>query len=152
MLHVICGAPCAGKSTYVQKHARRGDLIVDADKIAETIGAGTDHQASGLCWNAALAARETLISYAKKSSGDSWIIHTAPSKAQMREYRRHNADIVVLDPGIDVCKQRAALRPRGTVEAIENWYNYHASDLVDPKDIFVAWAKETNFFQTEDKP
>ena len=122
MIHVICGAPCAGKTTYVKEHAKKGEIIVDADRIAEAIGSGTEHNASGECWDAALKLRESLIEYAKSSSGESWIIHTKPNKRQIEEYKRIGADIVVLDPGIDVCKKRAETRPEGTVREIEKWY------------------------------
>lgn len=38
MLHVICGPPCSGKSTYVREHAEDGDLLVDYDVIAQAFG------------------------------------------------------------------------------------------------------------------
>lgn len=122
MMHVICGAPCSGKTTYIKKHAKPGQLIVDADRIAEAIGSGVSHCSKGVCLDAALRVRDTLIEYAKQSQADSWIIHTKPSKSQMKDYQRHGADIVVLDPGIEVCKRRAAQRPEGTIEQIEKWY------------------------------
>lgn len=122
MIHVICGAPCAGKSSYVKEHAKAGEIIVDADRIAEAIGSGVSHQAEGACWDAALKLRESLIEYAKTTKANSWIIHTKPSKSQLNEYKRIGAEVVVLDPGIDVCKQRAESRPSGTIEEIEKWY------------------------------
>ena len=122
MIHIVCGAPCSGKSTYVMKRAKPGEIVVDTDRIAEAIGSGKTHQADGTYLDAALKMRKTLIDYAKESKADAWIIHTKPSRTQMEEYKRIGADVVVLDPGIEVCKQRAETRPAGTIEAIEKWY------------------------------
>lgn len=122
MMHVICGAPCSGKTTYVKQHAKPGELVIDADKIAEAIGSGVSHQATGVCLSAALEARRALIEYARASTTEAWVIHTKPSASQLAEYRKDGADVVLLDPGIEVCKRRAAGRPAGTVEQIERWY------------------------------
>lgn len=139
MVHVICGAPCSGKSHYVKSHAKPGELIIDADKIAEAIGSGVDHQADGICWDAALKARETLIDYAKQTNTESWIIHTKPSARQLAEYKRIGAEIVVLDPGIDVCKQRAESRPEGTAAAIDKYYRTETT-----REKFAEWFGQVN--------
>ena len=136
MIHVVCGAPCSGKTTYVNQHAKAGELVIDADKIAEAIGSGTEHQATGACLSAALAARKTLIDYAMSTGASAWIIHTKPSDSQLAEYRKNGADVVVLDPGIDICKQRAATRPAGTVEQIEKWYGGKKSNAQQFAELF----------------
>lgn len=133
MIHVICGAPCAGKTSYIQQRAKPGDLVIDTDKIAEALGAGVDHMAEGICYKAALEAREAAIRIAKKSEGDSWIIHSLPSEQQIADYQRHNAEIIVLDPGIDECKRRAKNRPAGTMEAIDRWYNIPPRGFNQPR-------------------
>lgn len=38
MLVLIAGPPCAGKSTYVEGKAVRGDLILDSDKLHACLG------------------------------------------------------------------------------------------------------------------
>lgn len=35
---VVTGPPCAGKSTYVREHAGQGDVVVDLDAIAQSLG------------------------------------------------------------------------------------------------------------------
>lgn len=139
MIHVICGAPCSGKSHYVKHHAKQGEIVIDADKIAEAIGSGVKHQANGVCWDAALKLRKVLIDYAKRSDAESWIIHTKPSKSQIEEYKRLGAEIVVLDPGIEVCKQRAEERPKGTVEEIEKYYRTETT-----REQFAEWFGQVN--------
>ncbi len=42
---VVLGPPCAGKSSYVRKTARSGDVIVDYDVLATAFGSPTPHDA-----------------------------------------------------------------------------------------------------------
>lgn len=125
MLHVICGAPCAGKTTYVEQNAKENDLIIDADKIAKAFG-GSDHQAHGEPLIVALKARETAINHALNSKGETWLIDSLPSAERLRLYERANADIVYLNTSKQTCIERAKNRPVGTIEAIEKYFSNKA--------------------------
>ena len=125
MIHVIIGAPCSGKSTYVRENAKAGDLRVDYDLIAQALGAENSHQAEGIIKQAAFDAREGAIKTAlADTSAESWIIHTSPSEDHMKVYEEAGADFVRLDPGYDVCMERALAdeRPQQTIDGIEKWY------------------------------
>lgn len=125
MIHVIIGAPCSGKSTYVRENAKAGDLRVDYDLIAQALGAENSHQAEGIIKQAAFDAREGAINTAVKNADmESWIIHTSPSEDHMKIYEEAGADFVRLDPGYDVCIERALAdeRPQQTIDGIEKWY------------------------------
>lgn len=121
MLHVICGAPCAGKTTYVEQNAKDGDLIIDADRIASAFG-GASHQAKGEPFEVALKARQTAIDHALKSEGETWLIDTSPSAENLSIYKQFGADVVVLDTPKETCLERAKMRPDGTTQAIEKWF------------------------------
>lgn len=122
MIHIISGAPCSGKTTYVQQHRKDGDIVIDADALASAFGSKTGHFAKGEILNVALRARESAIDEAIKSNVDCWIIDSYPKK----ERYGVDADFVVLDPSIEECERRAAQdkRPEGTISAIRKWYEY----------------------------
>lgn len=124
MIHVVTGPPCAGKSTFVAENAGEGSVRVDYDAIAVALGSGNDHAAPYEIGRCALAAREAAIKEATDLGTEAWVIHTAPSEAQRREYSKGGAIFHDLDPGMGECMRRAVAdgRPEGTEQAIRKWY------------------------------
>ena len=126
MIHVVTGPPCAGKSTYVRENAKSGDLRVDYDLIAQALGAENSHAAEGIVKQAAFDARESAIQTAlKNTQAESWIMHTSPSQEHLKLYEEAGADMIALDPGYDVCMERARQdgRPQQTIDGIEKYYS-----------------------------
>ena len=126
MIRIISGPPCAGKSTYVKENAKDGDLRIDYDLIAQALGAVNSHAAEGLIKQAAFDAREGAIKTAVSNpDADSWIIHTSPSKEHLKMYEEVGAEVVELDPGKEICLERALSdnRPQQTLDGIEKWYS-----------------------------
>ena len=119
MVHVITGAPCSGKSTYIEEHAKQGDLIIDFDKMAVAMGAES-HNLTSHIKEATMRARDAVISVAlANEKAESWIIDTN----MKRDYPK-SVEVVVLDPGKEVCLERAKRdgRPEWTIDVIEQWY------------------------------
>ena len=121
MIHVICGAPCSGKTTYVAEHASPGDIIIDADTISEALG-GSRWDIQHL--DMVKAARRAAVDYAlAHPEFESWIIDTRPSWRALDAYNNAGADVVDLYASRDVCMERAlaADRPQATLDAID-WF------------------------------
>lgn len=140
MIHVITGAPCSGKSTYVKEHAKDGDLRIDYDVIAMALGAVNSHAAEGLVKQAAFDAREGAINTALKDpESESWIIHTSPSEEHMKLYEEAGAEFISLDPGFDECMERATRdgRPQQSIDGIRKWYGKGQKMEVKTKTIDV---------------
>ena len=149
MIHIVTGPPCAGKTTYVREHAKSGDLRVDYDMIAQALGAENSHAAEGIVRQAAFEAREGAIRSALKSTdSESWIIHTTPSEEHVKLYEAAGAEFIPLDPGYDVCMERAKRdgRPQQTVDGIEKWYRGQkgCSMKHKTKEFGVKYADEGN--------
>ena len=129
MLHIITGAPCSGKSTYVREHAKAGDVRVDFDVIAQALGSDVDHQAEGAVRECAFKVRSAAINYliehADKCEG--WIIHSDPADWQREAYEKVGAEFIDLDVDMQTCLDRAVEdeRPEGEADAIRDWFARH---------------------------
>lgn len=133
MISVIVGPPCAGKSTFVARSARPGDVIVDYDAMARALGSDRLHEAPGAVADVAFHAREAAVSRILAKRWDAWIIHTSPSKSQVSRYLEAGCRILLIDPGEDECVARAERdnRPPGTCERIHRWYEMPPNLLSD---------------------
>ena len=111
---------------YIHQRAREaGDLRIDFDLIAETLGSEVKHDSKGLVRKAAFEAREGAIKTAlKEPEAESWIIHTLPSAEALRAYEEAGAEIIRLDVPKEECIERAKAdgRPEATFEAIEKYF------------------------------
>lgn len=135
-LHVVTGPPCSGKSTYVREHAAPTATVIDLDAMAEALG----YPGSHVDWGeetphparvAAMIARASLVKAAltHKLVGEVWLTDAVVSAVAQARYAGVDAEIVSLDPGLDVCRERAENddRSAATIEQIERWYS---EDLV----------------------
>ena len=125
MIHVITGAPCSGKSTYVEQNAKAGDLRVDFDKIAQCLGSTDAHSSSGLIREATIEARRSAIEKALSNPElESWIIDTKPTKEQIERYKDAGAVFIEMDTDKETCLARAEAdgRPQETIDGINKYF------------------------------
>jgi len=125
-INVIVGPPCAGKSTHVSRSKIDGDIVIDHDAISVAIGSKTTHNAVGSIRKVALVMRWRAVDEILRGIEDkAWIIHTKPSETVVNRYREAGATFTVLDPGKDICLQRAKETERGPLceQIITEWYD-----------------------------
>ena len=123
---VVTGAPCSGKSTYIATNATAGDVIIDMDRIAlalttdDTPHHGYDEHVRFVARQARHAAINAALHAHQVTGCRVWIIDTFPSRTR---WRKAGARIEVMDPGIEVCLQRASeQRPEWVQQIIGDWY------------------------------
>lgn len=127
MLYVITGPPASGKSTWIQAHATAHDIVIDLDRIALALtGPGAPRWNQGvIVQRVAQRARFAAIDEAVKhlDEVDVYLIHTMPSPKARARYQQLGAEIVVVDPGETVVRERvAAMRSDAMARVVTRWY------------------------------
>lgn len=120
---LIVGPPGAGKTTYVQQHAKPDDLIIDYDQIKEALGNNQGHERQGALHKATMTARNALLKSLRQGTAGvarAWIISANPGAESMFPYHR----VIVVDPGLEETLLRAkkSSRPGEWERLIQDWY------------------------------
>jgi predicted kinase len=124
---VVCGPPGAGKTTYVLSRAKRGDLIVDLDRIFEAVSGLPLYDKPDALAPFVWQARDAILDRLSRPSDitNAWIITSgARRKDRAALAARLRAEIVVLDTAAEECKRRLVDRPatRPWNTLIEQWW------------------------------
>ncbi|MFC8361127.1 AAA family ATPase [Streptomyces griseorubiginosus] len=127
MLYVVTGPPAAGKSSWINAHAKASDIVIDLDRITLALtGPGApqwNHEpiASKIALRARYAAIDEAIKHLDQV--DVYLIHTMPSPQARTRYRRLGAQIVTVDPGEAVVRERVkAMRSTAMDRVVSRWY------------------------------
>lgn len=127
LLYVITGPPAAGKSSWIEARAKATDIVIDLDRITRALtGPGApqwNHDA--IASKVALRARYAAIDEAVKhlEAVDVYLIHTMPSPTWVARYRRLGAEIITVDPGEQVVRERVrAMRSSAMDRVVTRWY------------------------------
>lgn len=124
---VVAGAPCSGKSTYVQEHARVGDLIYDYDTLHQALSGQASHQHLDTIRPYVLAARDAILADLEAHKEQSaWVITSTPRARDLRALSdRLGADVVLIEVDRDEAHRRcdAAGRPTQWHGYIDHWFD-----------------------------
>lgn len=127
-VHVVMGAPCSGKSSFVDDNAPNGAPRFDFDRLASTVaGMPLNHSTPDDVTQVVLAMRRGLLGWLFDQDtriGELWVVMSAPSAATLSKLGAMGAVFHVLNPGEAECIARANRdnRPEGTIERIKQWY------------------------------
>lgn len=122
---LVCGPPCAGKTTYVREHMEPGDLVVDYDDIAQRLGSRRSHGHEYRFHKRVEGVISRALQGIKDGRHDrAWVVRSLPVEAERAALAAElGADVVVVDAPDDVLLERAARRPNPArmAHAIEAW-------------------------------
>lgn len=133
MVTLVCGPPCAGKTTLVRRLAKPDEQVLDFDDICAELGSTSQWAHNQAVRHQAEAVMQQRMRHLGQSKTSGYVIRTAPD-ARQRVALAHLLGaraVWVLDPGYAECTRRARTRPRGTVQAIRRWYARYTPSAVD---------------------
>lgn len=139
-LTLVAGPPGSGKSTYVHKHMKRGDLVVDLDEIFRAITFIEDRDVPQSLLPFGWDARDALFRRMRKhhNVAQIWVIECAPKMMTRHNYRAlYDATVVVLEVPEDVCLRRIyanALRSPNKIdwwEIVRKWWRDYEPNSKD---------------------
>lgn len=127
---LIYGAPCAGKTSYVNGIAERGDIIYDIDKLWQAIRADVcgKYEKPNELKACVFALRDTLLDNIKTRFGkwnSAYIIGGYPLCGE-RERLIDSIGIdkaILIDTPKEICLQRAKLKGENWTEYVERWFD-----------------------------
>ncbi len=110
-VYLVCGAPLAGKTTYVETVATRYDLVLDLDKIHESICIATRYDKPAATKSIAFDIRQLILDRIRMRKGEwenAYIIGCYP-KLYERDtiIKLYGAEVIHIDTSKDVCIKRA---------------------------------------------
>jgi predicted kinase len=137
---IVCGPPCAGKSTYVEQHAQPGDTVIDYDLIARELGSTREHLHHPRHRQPAWALYTQRIRHAAGATNNVWIIRAIPARHLTRDTALDavldHAQTVELHPPTAVLLARARARhhPDWHERALRAWLKQwgHADGGTNP--------------------
>ena len=108
-VYIVHGAPCSGKSSFVDSIKGNSDLIVDIDNLWEAVTGKRYYKPNAVKANV-FAMRDALLETVKTRTGNwerCFIIEGLPYKAE-RERRRdvYGAELIYIDTDEQTCLQR----------------------------------------------
>ncbi|MFM9542313.1 AAA family ATPase [Streptomyces turgidiscabies] len=130
MLYVVTGPPTAGKSSWIDAHAKPTDIVIDLDRITRALtGPGAPQ------WNqdpihlrVAHKARYAAMqeAFEVRDQVDVYLIHTMPSDVWLARYQRLGAEVITVDPGEQVVRERVrAMRSSAMNRVVTRWYRQY---------------------------
>lgn len=139
---VICGPPASGKTTYVKKHMKHGDLVYDYDEIVKALTGLSDHdKPAGIHKFVEGIRREMMyqachIRNTEAKPRHFWYITTETSKFKRKAIAQTlRAKVLVMERSVNDCAlnlQRTGMseqQQKARLKLVEKWWrNYERGE------------------------
>ena len=133
---LVCGPPCAGKTTYVASRASEDDIVLDQDALARELGSSREWLHSEIkSRRANRRMRAGMSAVAVADDGNAWVIRCVAQghrRARLAESLRADS-VIVLMPPLETVLERARCRPgpRRTEQLVRRWYAHYSPASCD---------------------
>lgn len=135
---LICGPPGAGKTTYVKKYMRHGDLILDLDRIFVALSGCEKYDKPPSVLPYALTAYDAVVSQLANEveSNQAWVLSCSAKRDERRELQQAlGAKLVMLDEDMNTCIKRIKEDPLRSAQLpmwrkiIEKWWRDYEPEI-----------------------
>lgn len=130
-VYLVYGAPCSGKSTWINQMMERGDLRIDLDAIFECLSGCTLYDHPKALNRLAFSVRDLLLDQVRMRAGKwqaAFVVGGYPRKMQREQLAiRLGAELVYIETTREEAKARAMIS-RGSFGQewcgyIDKWFN-----------------------------
>lgn len=125
-VYIVCGAPCSGKTTFVNENMSVGDLIVDIDSIYQAISGQERYvKPQGLYPFVDAVMRELKAQIKMMSKGTAWVIvgkEAATAKQRQDLANELRGAIILMDADKQTCLERLHENPQ--TRDIQMWSRF----------------------------
>lgn len=132
-VYYVYGAPCSGKSTFVQQNKGNSDLVVDIDLLWQAITGGALYDKPDALKTPVFTLRDSLLDLVKTRTGRwerAWVIEGGARKSDReRRIAALGAEDIFINTDKDTCLMRLASDDKRTSVAelwrgyIEEWFS-----------------------------
>ncbi len=128
-IYVVYGAPCSGKSTWVQANAGVDDIVLDIDNIWQMITINDRYVKRDRLKQNVFGIRDCILEQIKMRVGkwkNAYIIGGYPlASDRVRLENLFNCEFIFIDETKEVCLQRSKDRI-GWDKFVEDWFNLYS--------------------------
>lgn len=126
-IYIVYGAPCSGKSSFVESVAGANDLILDIDKLYAAISVNPLHVKSNKLSRNIFVLRDTILDMIKTRTGkfeNAYIVGGYPlENERQRLAEALGAELIYIERSKEECLAVAeAERSKDYIKFIENWF------------------------------
>ena len=142
MIHIICGPPGAGKSTYVSRYKTHRDIVFDFDTLWVAITGCDMYDKPDHMFVLMMKIRRAIIETIVNERIDyhAWIIATA-AKAKDRQVLQDitGGDVTVIETGANTCHRNISNDPARSSKhemwrpIIDRWWDTYEPRPTDTK-------------------
>ena len=127
-VYIVYGAPCSGKSYYVDSVATDNDLIIDIDRIYNAL----NNSRSDKLLNTVMNTYRYLLDIVKTRNGlwnNAYIVRGLPNAMERKRLSDMlDAELIFIDTDKETCLERSKEKSSDYYKFVEDWFSKFIPD------------------------